>query len=40
MGATVTHGVFEVPDTSMLPLLRCTLAARTAGSRVAAGLVD
>ena len=40
MGATVTHGVFEVPDISMLPLLRCTLAASTADSRVAAGLVD
>ena len=39
MGAAVTHGVSEVPDTSMLPLLRCTLVASTADSRVAAGLV-
>ena len=40
MGAAVTRGASEVPDTSMLPLLRCTLAANTAHSRVAAVLVD
>ena len=40
MGAAVTRGASEVPDTSMLPLLRCTLSANTAHSRVAAVLVD
>ena len=40
MGAAVARGASGVPDTSMLPLLRCTLAASTAYSRVAVGLVD
>ena len=41
MGAAVTRGASEVADTSILPLLRCTLVARrTADSRVAAELVD